>query len=65
MAGTTSATNEQKTTGITLSDEQRAAFVRSVKIAYFREFYKQGLISSEQLALLIRMQDTSENSAIA
>lgn len=42
---------------ISLSDEQRRNFIRGMKIGYYREFYKQGLITSEQLAQLIAMQD--------
>lgn len=53
------------TPGINLSDEQRCNFIRGMKIGYYREFYKQGLITSEQLAQLIAMQDKSSGQSAA
>lgn len=38
-------------------------FIKAMKIGYYKEFYKQGLITAEQLELLIAMQDKSVNSA--
>ena len=37
--------------------------IKAMKIGYYKEFYKQGLITAEQLELLIVMQDKSINSA--
>ena len=50
---------------IRLTDEQRADFIRSMKIGYYRIFYKQGLITAEQLAELIEMQTKGNQSASA
>ena len=33
--------------------------IKAMKIGYYKEFYKQGLITAEQLELLIAMQDKS------
>lgn len=38
-------------------------FIKAMKIGYYKEFYKQGLITAEQLELLIAMRDKSINSA--
>lgn len=38
-------------------------FIKAMKIGYYKEFYKQGLITAEQLELLIAMQDKQLNSA--
>ena len=38
-------------------------FIKAMKIGYYKEFYKQGLITAEQLEQLITMQDKSVNSA--
>lgn len=38
-------------------------FVKAMKIGYYKEFYKQGLITAEQLELLIAMQDKTVTSA--
>ncbi len=53
------------TSTINLTDEQKLAFVKTMKIGYFREFYKQGLITAEQLEQLIQMQDRSAINAPA
>lgn len=53
------------TPDINLSDEQRCNFIRGMKIGYYREFYKQGLITSEQLAQLIAMQDKPTKQSAA
>ncbi|MDE7278253.1 MAG: hypothetical protein K2N26_00785 [Oscillospiraceae bacterium] len=38
-------------------------FIKAMKIGYYKEFYRQGLITAEQLEQLIAMQDKSVNSA--
>lgn len=38
-------------------------FIKAMKIGYYKKFYKQGLITAEQLEQLIAMQDKSVNSA--
>ena len=56
---------EFDTPKINLTEEQSAAFVKAMKIGYYREFYKQGLITSEQLAQLIAMQGKTDKSVSA
>ena len=43
--------------------EYKNEFIKAMKIGYYKEFYKQGLITAEQLEQLIAMQDKSVNSA--
>ena len=50
--------NENKR--LEISDEYKKEFVKAMKIGYYKEFLKQGLITAEQL---IAMQDKSVNSA--
>ena len=62
--------NERDTTiadnkSITLTTEQKSAFVKAMKIGYYKEFYRQGLITVEQLETLIAMQDRSEHKKAA
>ena len=40
--------NKDHTPEIKLTDEQRKAFIKSMKIGCYRVFYKQGLITGEQ-----------------
>lgn len=58
---TTQMTAEQKTENptpsITLSEEQEKSFIKAVKIGFYKEFYKQGLITASQLEMLIAMQE--------
>lgn len=42
---------------VTLTEEQEKEFVKAMKIGYYKAFYKQGLITAEQLEKLIAMQD--------
>lgn len=62
--------NERDTTvedakSIALTAEQESAFVKAMKIGYYKEFYRQGLITAEQLEALIAMQDKSEHKKAA
>ncbi len=59
------AENKKRAPEIKLTDEQRNDFIRSMKIGYYRIFYKQGLITAEQLAELIEMQGKENHSASA
>lgn len=36
-----------------LSDEQKKKLIRKMKTAYFKEFFRQGLISEAQLEFLL------------
>ena len=47
-------TKERK---IEIPDNCKADFVKAMKIGYYKEIYRQGLISSEQLEKLMAMQD--------
>ena len=47
---------------IEIPDNCKADFVKAMKIGYYKEFYRQGLISSEQLEKLIAMQDNKNLS---
>lgn len=38
-------------------------FIKAMKIGYYKEFYRQGLITAKQLELLIAMQDKTVTSA--
>ena len=48
---------------IEIPDKCKNDFIKSMKIGYYKEFYKQGLITAEQLELLIAMQDKTITSA--
>lgn len=47
---------------IEIPDSCKNDFIKAMKIGYYKEFYKQGLITAEQLELLIAMQDKQLNS---
>ena len=48
---------ENPAPSIALSEEQETAFIKAVKIGFYKDFYKQGLITASQLEMLIAMQD--------
>lgn len=48
---------------IEIPNDCKNEFIKAMKIGYYKEFYKQGLITAEQLEQLIAMQDKSVNSA--
>lgn len=48
---------------IEIPDKCKNDFIKAMEIGYYKEFYKQGLITAEQLEQLIAMQDKSVNSA--
>ena len=50
---------------LTLTAEQESQFVRAMKVGYYKEFYKQGLITAEQLEMLIAMQDKPLHEQVA
>ena len=60
--------NVQSTTtvenpAIEIPDECKYEFVKAMKIGYYKEFHKQGLITDEQLEQLISMQNKSGKAA--
>ena len=48
---------QNKSENIELSAENKLAFIKAMKIGYYKEFYKQGLITDQQLEMLIALQD--------
>jgi len=39
-----------------LTEEQKQALVTAMKIAYYKDFYKRGIITADQLEQLLAMQ---------
>ena len=62
---TPEAKTENPTPSITLSEEQETAFIKAVKIGFYKDFYKQGLITASQLEMLIAMQDQPNHNNVA
>ena len=62
---TPEAKTENLTPSITLSEEQETAFIKAVKIGFYKDFYKQGLITAAQLEMLIAMQDQPNHNNAA
>ena len=48
---------------IEISEESRQAFIRAMKIGYYKTFYKQGLLTAEQLERLIEMNTVKTDNA--
>ena len=48
---------QNKNENIKLSTEDKIAFIKAMKIGYYKEFHKQGLITDRQLEMLIALQD--------
>ena len=48
---------QNKNENIKLSAEDKIAFIKAMKIGYYKEFHKQGLITDQQLEMLIALQD--------
>ena len=44
-------------TGLSIPDECLSDFRKAMKIGYYKEFHKQGLITDNQLEQLIQLQD--------
>ena len=55
--------NNKNNSSIVIPDNCKNDLIKAMKIGYYKEFYKQGLITAEQLEQLIAMQDKSINSA--
>ena len=58
---------ENNTTNIPMSEiseESRQAFIRAMKIGYYKAFYKQGLLTAEQLEKLIDMNTVKTDKAV-
>ena len=48
---------QNKSENIELSEEDKIVFIKAMKIGYYKEFHKQGLITDQQLEMLIALQD--------
>lgn len=48
--------NENKTTKLEISEKDRRAFLTALKIGFYKEFHKQGILSDEELVYLINLQ---------
>ena len=62
---TTSAVeNKEVTTNSTptLTDEQKQSIVTAMKIAYYKDFYRRGIITADQLEQLLAMQPSAPTS---
>ncbi|MCM1167582.1 MAG: hypothetical protein NC299_16335 [Lachnospiraceae bacterium] len=46
-----------------LPDDCKTEFIKAMKIGYYKEFHKQGLITDEQLEQLISMQNNKIDKA--
>ncbi len=44
-------------------EECKSEFIKAMKIGYYKEFHKQGLITDEQLEQLISMQNKNTEKA--
>ena len=51
---------QNKSESIELSAEDKIAFIKAMKIGYYKEFHKQGLITDKQLEMLIALQDRTD-----
>ena len=49
---------------IEISEESRQAFIRAMKIGYYKAFYKQGLLTAEQLEMLIEMNTVKTENVV-
>ena len=45
--------------GTAISNECMTDFIRAMKIGYYKEFYKQGLITADELEALLKMQGSA------
>ncbi|WP_294469612.1 hypothetical protein [uncultured Ruminococcus sp.] len=57
---------ENSTTNIPkpeIFEASRQAFIRAMKIGYYKAFYKQGLLTAEQLERLIAMNTVKTDNA--
>ena len=46
-----------------IPEDCKSEFIKAMKIGYYKEFHKQGLITDEQLEQLISMQNNTEKAA--
>lgn len=46
-----------------IPDDCKSEFIKAMKIGYYKEFHKQGLITDEQLEQLIALQNNNSKKA--
>ena len=46
-----------------IPEDCKSEFIKAMKIGYYKEFHKQGLITDEQLEQLISMQNKNKEKA--
>ena len=46
-----------------IPEKCKSEFIKAMKIGYYKEFHKQGLITDEQLELLIALQNSDSKAA--
>ena len=46
-----------------IPDDCKSELIKAMKIGYYKEFHKQGLITDEQLEQLISMQNNNSEKA--
>ena len=46
-----------------IPEDCKSEFIKAMKIGYYKEFHKQGLITDEQLELLIALQNSDSKAA--
>ena len=62
---TTTIENNKKEPDFEIPEECIDEFVKAMKIGYYKEFYKQRLITANQLEQLIAMQDNNKETSVA
>lgn len=58
----TNVVNDSK---IEIPENYRNDFIKAMKIGYYKEFYRKGLITAEQLEMLINIQNETSNETAA
>ena len=48
---------------IHIPEDCKSDLIKAMKIGYYKEFFKQGLITAEQLEKLIEMQNNNKGKA--
>ena len=61
---TSAVENKDVTTNSTstLTEEQKQSIVTAMKIAYYKDFYRRGIITADQLEQLLAMQPSAPTS---
>ena len=54
--------NESSSPKIEIPEECAEAFIAAVEIGYYKEFYKQGLITADELDILLQLQKKKAES---